>query len=365
MSNGITAPIDQTLPELFAAVEDTILSDVALESIEDLLSESFELSIEAHQLHMEIRELLATYDDLKHLSLAIEQKGITQSLLTFVNQNNVLSNNIPAIPALEGFSADISVEDSQAALEGIVEILKTIYDKTIGRIAALVNHVITSIRIRFRSLPAIRVRVDGYTRDLSGKEFDEELASKTVGKFSQFKDLMELIEHTINADKVVVTLLQMHLPSTEDDFVKWKDSFEQFKRKQEPNYRISKSGFKYSVHSEASLSDNGYNAESFHDITAKIDEFVRKTLLTEAKTENAWNEFNNRADKLIKEQQTKSIVKEGDTYRTRTSYTRVGRMLIEATADITEVANDIYNRSYRDGVLNALKILNQLKKAYK
>lgn len=346
---------------MFKALE-VMTTENDVPELEHLLIESLENSLEVQQLANEISDLFSTAAELEHLHATISRDGITTSLMSFANRNNVLSNNIAGIPSFESFTTDISVEDSKVALESISAVLKTIYDKTIGKVAAIIKHFITSLKIKFRSIPAMRLRVDTYLKDISGKTFDEDRAKKITGRFVKYVQLLELIDHAKNANSLIVELMHMELPATEEEFVKFQAKLDAFKKKHGANYRFDNSNFQYDIRISASLFDKGYTAESFHVIADKIDEYVRSVISSEDSGMNEWFVYEDKVQKFLEDYSAKYTDDKGNT---NTAYTKLGHMIVEATYGIMDIAFDIDKHSAQDGPIKALKTLNYLKQAYK
>lgn len=355
------------------------MSKPLVKKIEDIYIESLNLSLKIQSLKSEINNSLNTANELVCLQKAIKRGGLTKSLLYFVNQNNILSETIPSIPSLESFTKDLSIEDSQQAVEDLSSTINTIYEKTIGQMVKLFDHVITSIKIKNKSIPAIRKRIETFEKEVSNKSFNSEKLKKIEGLFNSYSSLLELIDHSKNSESAIVEVLNIPLPKTKEDFDVWESSFNNFETKYKENYEgIKSNSFKYKVHSKTSLADKGYNEESFSQIVVKLNECISENLSSESELAAKISSFKKEAWNIIdphsiniKIPVEKTTTESGVTttnvlyYRYEKHYTELGKLLLRCFRNVIYDIEAIEISSFRNGILNAMTILGKLKQAYK
>jgi len=170
----------------------------------------------------EIGTQLTTIEELSALKHSIVKYGMTRSLLSFANYNNVLSTAIATIPSMESLTSDRSVKNSQdvvAALEAAISERLEIFWKTFkARLANFFNHFKRNEEHLHKYV--VRMQVLSKMMD-DGRIFDTDKAKKHMLSGYPYDHLVEQLESVHRVVDVSEKLLDPNLPFTLEAFNGW------------------------------------------------------------------------------------------------------------------------------------------------
>jgi hypothetical protein len=199
--------------------EETSAIEAFLET-DPIMASSFDAHLR-DDLHA-ITAQLTTIDDLIALKQSIEKYGMTRSLLSFANHNNLLSTAITAIPSLESLTSDRSVKNSQdvvVALEGAIGERLEIFFKTIkARFENFLKHFKRNEEHLHKYV--VRMQVLGKMID-QGRTFDDDKAKKRMIVGHPYVHLIEQLENVHRVVDVSEKIVHQDLPFTFDAYNTW------------------------------------------------------------------------------------------------------------------------------------------------
>ena len=166
--------------------------------------------------------LQETLDNLMALESAVARFGLSKALLAFADKDGVLSTKISGIPSLESLTADLSAEDSTAAVEGLGTTIKSVGKAVLQSI--LNAFTIFPIDVIGRTVGRVKVWrhiIDGIDKNLSELEFSKEKAESIHSKVLPYHDIIELQKAYLGAPKALLALWTQELPRDQKDFEHW------------------------------------------------------------------------------------------------------------------------------------------------
>lgn len=171
---------------------------------------------------LELATILTTIDQLEAFNVSVKRYGLTRSLLAFADHDRVLSQAIPAIPALEALTSDRSVKNSadvvaavEASIGDAVQIfvmkLKARIKNMIGRMAGKVEKL-DNILLHVRTLQALMAKE---------REFDEKAWKTRKFRLVSHDYLFGGFKSILAKEGLMKMLTETELPDTEAEFKPW------------------------------------------------------------------------------------------------------------------------------------------------
>lgn len=338
---------------------------------DDLLTECLEGVSQIGALRMELSELLETHANLENLQNSISENGLSKTLLAFADKDGLLSKHVPNMPSLESLQADLSVEDSAAALEGLKEttanVLKAIHDKWIQFLHAAANTFGTRLRV----IRQAEKRAGEIHTAIEGKHFSIDVASATKGKFFVARELLKHLDAALHVHERVMPFFRLEIPTTAEETREFNKKYAELLVELRDDYLIRQAAFTHKgiEGKKQTLKEAGYDTNSFGEIYGKMSEYFHKfegeehKLLAEveALVEKQWDELRSRSGgDRIKDaiNNTNLGVVLGQPFTTKTKH------VYAAAVKIIEATYDAVWYSYLAGPANGLRTLKSLKRAY-
>lgn len=346
-------------------------NDVSLES---LFAQEMDTTEEVVNLLREIGQLHDTFTNLVTLHNTIEKHGITKSLLEMTNANNILTNHIPAIPSLESFTTDISVEDSKAALEGINQTLAELMALIREKFVKFMHKASLSFKSRQRVINAVIDRALVIKKRVDGKTFSEEKARTVKGKFIPYESMLKAITLATGVHEVFRKLYTIDLPVTREEKNEYEKKILEFIKEHRELYAVP--GHESSFISDAkksikqTLHDAGYTAESMDKLIMELQAYRVSFSKEERNMESDVNLYITKVNNLLENQsfleKAGYIAKALPVVGVIVHFvfnTSLDRVISAASHTLSIVWESTWS-AYRNGPAQAVTVISSLTKAY-
>lgn len=250
-----------------AKVDPMSLTEVTFDQALELAADSCMDSLFASDSYD--NDIQATFENLLALEAAMATHGVSRALLAFADRDGSLSAAIPSIPSLESMTADLSVKESAAAIEGVGTTIVS-YGKAI--LQSYKNAFTWTTQAENRILVWNHI-IDGVEKNMDEKHFSLEKAKKIEAKVVPFQALIALQKAYARAPKAALELWGSGLPKEEKEYAPW---LAKVKAEFEPIFRTEQAKIKdngtlsipfsrwilLKVGEKGNLADKGYNSES-------------------------------------------------------------------------------------------------------
>jgi len=192
--------------------------DVILGS--DIETESFEFTPDAESL--ELATILTTIDQLEAFNGSIKRYGLTRSLLAFADHDRVLSQAIPAIPALETLTSDRSVKNSADVVAAVEASIGDAIQVFVMKLKARIKNMIGRMTGKAKKLNVIILHVKTLQEMMAkGREFDETALKTRKFKLVPHDYLFAGYKSIPAKESLVKMLTETELPDSEAEFKPW------------------------------------------------------------------------------------------------------------------------------------------------
>lgn len=348
------------------------------DDLSSVLMEYMQASAAAQREITRIGTMMRELRQLQVLQRTIKTKGATESLLAFANHTGSLTRMCPHIPAVEALSGDLSQATSKAAAEGLLDTIATAIGSVVQKIKEALSFFWESIKIRFRSLDALKARVERYGADIAGKTFNAALAATIKIQASEAQHTYKRLADAKSFNTALLKVLALKLPLNAAEYQAWYKQMETILAVYLPQYgaghhaRAPEHGYVKGV-----LTTGKYDAKSFDILQKGILAWIAQEHAMADKVESEFNRLAKEADRLMDAYTTTSTstststTTNPDGTKTTTIQQTVNKTQFEAAmsadaalTDLITYASDIDVGIYQRTILNSVLLLGALKLAY-
>ena len=330
------------------------------DSLSHIIEDNHQISVEILRDRHEVLVVLTTITELSTLHTCIAEEGLTPSLLKFVNHDNKLSRKVSGIPSLESSGSYYTDVDRDMALEGIGNTIADLVKKVVVKIKSFISKIVSSIKLRIKSLDELHKKIEQYTSMVNGKEFDTNNTIQT--KLIKYEQLIELLDIALLTTPLSFEIIKLDLPTTWEKYNDWVVALNNLVYSKIDQYSVVRKGRIVSPKAiKSSLSGMGYGELSFGEIVSKLKEYINVELTDGPRlTQEIEERWNVTCDSI--ENMSMDVYVPGQGHSTYQSH--AASMLGNAFDKEQEFIYSLSNDGWVHGVRQAIDTLGYLTKAY-
>lgn len=164
-----------------------------------IVTEPFELALDPE--HIALETALRTIDQLTAFKVAIGRHGVTRALIAFADHDKTLSAAIPAVPALETLTSDLSPKRSGDITAAVEASITDAIEVFLRKLRARAKNLIARIAAKGEHLDAKKLHIKTLKEMIGeGRVFDEHLAKTrqyTLLRKDKLETAMKIAEELV------------------------------------------------------------------------------------------------------------------------------------------------------------------------
>jgi hypothetical protein len=170
----------------------------------------------------ELEDRIATIEQLTAFKSAVEQYGLTRSLLAFADHDKTLSSAIAAVPALETLKADRSVRNSTDVVSAVEASIMDAITVFLRKLRARAKNILLRLSGKAERLDAIKLHIKTLSEMIGEGRVLDQTKFKTKQYYLLNKhDLFEAFQDVERAEAFATHIAKAPLPGTEAAFHDW------------------------------------------------------------------------------------------------------------------------------------------------